>query len=173
MDQAWDGIDQGWTDLQQRMTKVGITKPADANEGMARLNVGGSHVNVRRSVLDGEQGSSSSSSPSSSWTLGNLFEAKWDKRLPVDTDGRYVLDERPTVVKHLIHALLTRPSTAERGGEFIADEMSYLHFVSRALGLSEPTGTMLTGGKSNIFGPMSGTSKAALQGWFPGETLEL
>eukprot|EP00903_Cladosiphon_okamuranus_P013730 g12783.t1 len=159
MDQAWDRIDQGWKELQQRMTDVGITKPSDAKEGMVRLNVGGSHVNSRRSVLDGKQGSSPSG-----WSLGDLFEAQWDKRLPVDTDGRVVLDES-IAVKHLIHALLTGASAAEGDRALIAaNEKPCLQITSRALGLSERVALAVTGG-SAILGPaISDTSKAALSG---------
>ena len=173
MDQAWDNVDQGWKGLQQGMAEVGITKPCDANERMVRLNVGGSPVNVRRSVLDGKGGSSSSG-----WTLGNTFEARWDERLPVDKDGRLVLDESPIAVKHLIHTLLTGSAAAEGAGELTADEKPYLPFVSRALGLtiSDPTAmeTIAVSGGSTILGPaMPDASKAALQSWFPGEELEL
>lgn len=175
MDQAWRRIDEGWKDLQQRMAEIGITKASDANEGMVQLNVGGSCVNVRRSVLDGKQGSSSSG-----WTLANLFEARWDKRVPVDKEGRYVLDESPIAVKHLIHALLTGPQAGEKrsqesGAPLIAvDEEPFLPFVSHALGLSDSTVMAAVTGGSTVLGPtVSDTIEAALQAWFPGETTEL
>eukprot|EP00752_Nemacystus_decipiens_P018456 g16546.t1 len=168
MDQAWDDIDQGWKDLQQGMTEIGITKPSGASDGMVRLNVGGSPVNVRRSVLDGKPGRSSPSAR----TLGDLFQAQWDKRLPVDKDGRYVLDESPIVVKHLIHALLRESSAAEGARELPADEEPYLPFVACALDLMT-SGVEISGGSTILGSAESGSSKAALQDWFPGETLEL
>ena len=169
MDQAWDDIDQGWKDLQQGMNEVGIAKPSDAHDGMVRLNVGGSQVNVRRSVLDAKQGSSSRFG----WTLGDLFGASWDERLPVDKDGRLVLDESPIAVKHLVHALLTGTgsSAAADAAELSADQKPYLPFVSRALGLPEPAGAMFAGRPSKILGAsdVCGTFETALQEWFPCE----
>lgn len=144
MDQAWDSIDQGWKDLQRHMKEKGITKPCDANEGMARLNAGGYPVNVRRAVLDGKRGASSSSS--SCGMLGNLLEAKWDQRLPVDEDGRFVLDESPIAVKYLIHSLLVGSSAAEGVRQLAPDERPYLPFVSRALGLTTLDTTATTTG---------------------------
>ena len=173
MDRAWERIDEGWKDLQPRMTATGIIEPSDANEGTVRLNVGGSQVNVRRSALTGKQGWAASG-----WALGVLFEAVWDRRLPVDADGRLVLDESPAVVKFLVRALLT----GAPGGQYMrgfgphliaADEKPLLPFVARALGLSDPIAMAVLGG-SAILGPaVSGTSRAALEDWFPGETLEL
>ena len=170
MNRAWESIDRRWQGIHQRMTAAGVSLPSDANDGMVRLNVGGLHVNVRRSILDGKQGSS----PFSGWTLGGLFEVGWDKPLPADADGRIVLDESPVATKYLIHALLTGPY-ADRDADFgahliAADERRYLPFVSRALGLSDPTESR----KSTILASdEQGTSRSALQGWLPGETLEL
>lgn len=110
MGQAWEGIDEGWKDLRQRMSPVGAIDRCDgATKITVRLNVGGSQIDVRRSILDGKLGSASTG-----WTLGDLFGASWDKRLPVDEDGRVVLDESPVAVKHLIHALSNGSSAAVR-----------------------------------------------------------
>eukprot|EP00752_Nemacystus_decipiens_P018455 g16545.t1 len=176
MDQAWEDIDQGWKDLQQGMTEIGITKPSGASDGMVRLNVGGSQVNVRRSVLDGKPGTSSPSG----WTLGNLFEARWNV-IPMDMDGRYVLDESPVAVKHLIHALLAESSAAEGAGEsaaprLIAHEKPYVPFVSRALGLSAPTAMAALEASTILVPAVSdslGAARAALLRWFPDETFDL
>lgn len=46
LSQVWDGIDAGWQGLQQRMTDIGITKASPPEEGMMRLNVGGSHLHL-------------------------------------------------------------------------------------------------------------------------------
>lgn len=52
------------------MTAIGITN-SSPQEGMVRLNVGGLHVNVDRSVLEGKY-----DELSTNWTFGNLFERK-------------------------------------------------------------------------------------------------
>lgn len=72
MAKAWDDIDQEWKELQTRMVELGITTPSTPNEGLVQLNVGGSHVNVRRSVLGAE-----TESPAT-WMLGRAFEGVWD-----------------------------------------------------------------------------------------------
>lgn len=38
-------------------------------------------------------------------TLANLFQRVWDKRLPGDGDSFIVLNESPTCVKNIMHAL--------------------------------------------------------------------
>ncbi|CBJ28927.1 conserved unknown protein [Ectocarpus siliculosus] len=140
INQEWDSIDEEWQTLRERMTQVGITTPLDSKKGIDKLNVGGSLVSFRRSVLSTEAGGKQQQQPST-WALENLFEAEWDKRVPGDSDGRIVLDESPTCVKHLVHGLLTRSSLAEdtaaREGEVACDDkLDLLDYTARVLGLS-------------------------------------
>ena len=159
MDQAWDSVDERWKELEQRMVEVGIARPSSSSEGMVRMNVGGSHVNCRRSVLEGKRGSCSQA-----WSLGNLFEAQWDERVPRDADGRIVLDESPVCAKHLVHALLT--GNHDFGAGLIAEEKPYLLYVARALGLS-PVGMSVEGGSTILRPGAEGPLTAALQSWCP------
>ncbi|CAN0037330.1 unnamed protein product, partial [Ectocarpus fasciculatus] len=112
------------------------------------------------------------------WALENLFEAEWDKRVPRDSDGRIVLDESPTCVKHLIQALLPRPASAEgevaRGERGLAheEEPDLLHYTARVLGLSgqqlAPVGMSIKGG-TTIFEPDEASKLTAIvQRWCPG-----
>ncbi|CAM9194691.1 unnamed protein product, partial [Ectocarpus sp. 12 AP-2014] len=169
MDQAWGSIDEGWQALQDHMAKVGITKPLDLKEGLVKLNVGGSLLAFRRSVFEGKGNGATSA-------LGNLCEAEWDKRIPRDSDGRIVLDESPTCVKHLFHDLLTTPSLAKgtvvREDDFARDETpDLLRYTARVLGLSghlAPIGMPITGG-TTIFEPHEASRMTAVvQGWCPG-----
>ncbi|CAN0083927.1 unnamed protein product, partial [Ectocarpus sp. 12 AP-2014] len=169
MDQAWDDIDEGWQALDGHMTEAGITKPLDSKEGMVMLNVGGSRLTFHRSVVE-DTGKASTSA------LGNLCEAKWDKRVPRDSDGRIVLDESPTCVKHLFQDLLTPPSLAKgtvvREDDFARDETpDLLRYRARVLGLLgyfAPIGMPITGG-TTIFEPHEvGRLTAVVQGWCPG-----
>ncbi|CAM9746903.1 unnamed protein product, partial [Ectocarpus sp. 6 AP-2014] len=155
MDQEWDSIDEGWQTLRERMKKLGITKPLESKEGMVKLKVGGSLLVFRRSVLEGK-----GKPQSPTWALGNLFEAEWDKRVPRDSDGRMVLDESPTCVKHLVHRLLIPSSSAKgtegREGDFARNEdPDLLHYTAGVLGLSghlAPVGMSIQGG-TTIFEP--------------------
>lgn len=166
MDQAWDSVENGWKKLEKRMAEVGITRPSSSSEGMVRLNVGGSHINVHRSVLERKRGFASPA-----WTLGNLFEARWDARVPRDSDGRIVLDESPVCVKHLVHILF--PGTHEIEAGLVAEEKPYLPYVAHALGLStigmSPTGMSVEGGSAILRPGEKGPLTAALQGWCPGK----
>lgn len=83
------------------MVTIGIVKPlASDDEGIASLNVGGSHVQAHSPVFQGKGGSRAS------WALTDVFAGMWDKRLPRDSDGCILLDVSPACVKHLVHALL-------------------------------------------------------------------
>lgn len=174
MAKAWDDLDRGWKELEQRMTELGITTPSASNEGLVQLNVGGSHVNVRRSVLGAEE-----ESPST-WTLGRVFESVWDKRLPRDSDGRIVLDESPACVKHLIHMLLRKSGTGSASlgsrDDFATDEAPNLPYVARALGLSRlcpELGLVVEGGSTVLEPDELGPLTTALQGWCPSEPKRL
>ncbi|CAM9839463.1 unnamed protein product [Ectocarpus sp. 8 AP-2014] len=169
MSQAWEDVDRGWHELNQSRIDAGITKPSGSQEGMLRLNVGGSHLNFRRCVLDGKK------EPTATWALGNLFESVWDDRLPRDSDGRIVLDESPACVKHLIHSLIessgAAPGSLPRGETLASDEMVYLPHVARALGLSAYIplqGMEVVGGTTILSHCEVGELTATLQGWCPG-----
>ncbi|CAM9090794.1 unnamed protein product [Ectocarpus fasciculatus] len=169
MSQAWEDVDRDWHELNQSRINAGITKPSGSQEGMVRLNVGGSHLNFRRCVLDGKKESSAT------WALANLFESVWDDRLPRDSDGRIVLDESPACVKHLIHSLIESSGATSgclsRGEALAPDEMLYLPHVARALGLSAYIplqGMEVVGGTSILSRGEVGELTATLQGWCPG-----
>lgn len=100
MSQEWGKLDQGWADLERKMSEVGISMRSPATPDPVLLNVEGSDVYVPRFVLEGTQESSAA------WTLGDLFGGGvWDKRLPRDSDGQVFLDESPACFQHLIHGL--------------------------------------------------------------------
>lgn len=160
MHQAWEDIDKGWQALQQRLIEVGAVK--NFEEGVLRLNVGGSHVNVNQSVLSG-QGAPELRG------LASLFNRVWDKRLPRDGDGFIVLDESPTCIKHIIHALLAASGTASGSaklallGNGLADEeKAYLPYIFDALGFPEPRSIVL---EPHEFDSMSAT----ILSWCPGQ----
>ena len=162
MHEAWEDIDKGWQALQQRLIEVGIAKNSN-EEGVLRLNVGGSHVNLCLSILS-KQGSSETR------TLALLFNREWDKRLPRDGDGFMVLDESSTCVKHILHKLLDASISSASGTADLAllgdglppDEQAYLPHVFRALGLRENRSIVLEPGE---FGPTSAT----ILNWCPGK----
>ncbi|CAB1119519.1 unnamed protein product [Ectocarpus sp. CCAP 1310/34] len=169
MSQAWEDVERGWHELNQCRIDAGITKPFGSQEGMLRLNVGGSHLRFRRCVLDGKK------EPSATWALGNLFESVWDDRLPRDSDGRIVLDKSPACVKDLIHSLIessgAAPGSLPRGETLAPDEMAYLPHVARALGLSAYIplqGMEVVGGTTILSHCEVGELTATLQGWCPG-----
>lgn len=78
MRQKWADVDQGWQDLEKRMREVGLTMASTVNPGAAvELNVGGSDVNIPRSVLNEMR------DLAATWTLAYLFGGgEWDTRLP-------------------------------------------------------------------------------------------
>lgn len=101
LDNEWDCVEEGWTELEERMAKVGV-RPADAKDSMVRLNVGGWTVVVSRSTLTVAPKSQTRT------VLAALFEGEWDKRVPRDAKGRLVLDESPKCFKHVLYTLLGR-----------------------------------------------------------------
>lgn len=179
MNAAWDGIDKHQGDLEAPMGEVGISKPSSSND-VLRLNVGGSNVTVHRSVLntctDGD-------GISPNWNLCDLFESVWDKRIPRDADGRIVLDESPTCVKHLLRALLKKSGAAaldspssRSGQDLPSDETTYLPFVSRALrmaGQSPAMGIPVAGGSTVLAPTEVGPLSDILRGWCPGNPSRL
>lgn len=176
---AWDGIVKHRGDLEARMVEVGISRPSSSNY-MLRLNVGGSNITVRRSVLntctDGD-------GISPTWNLCDLFKSMWDKRIPRDADGRIMLDESPTCVKHLLRALLKKPGAAAldspsscSGQGLASDETAYFPHVSRALrmaGQSPAMGIPVAGGSTVLAPTEVGPLTDILQGWCPGNPSRL
>lgn len=188
MAQAWDDLDKGWQDLRNRMAEVGIAKPLASDERIAWLNVGGSLVNVHRSILEGERGPSAAP-----WALADVLASVWDKRLPRDSEGRTVLDESPACVKHLVH---TRPGKDGDLGEALQinvladDEKPNLSHVLRALGPQVPAigmtavtgqraeratiaGMTVSGGSTVFDANNINRLIATIQGWCPGQPHEL
>ncbi|CAB1101401.1 unnamed protein product [Ectocarpus sp. CCAP 1310/34] len=119
----------------------------------------------------------------STWAMGNMFEAESENRVARDSDGRIVLDESPTWVKHLVQGLLFRSSlakdTASRDGEVAGDDiLNLLHYTARVLGLSgqlAPVLMPITGGTAILepheaskltAGVQGGTN--SMIGWFSG-----
>ncbi|CAM9160071.1 unnamed protein product [Laminaria digitata] len=146
MDAAWEELEEGWKAIYGRMVEVGLSSRT-SNEGTIRLNVGGSNVTVFCHLLAEAEGSEDS-------ILGALFEGVWGKeRIPLDADGRIVIDESPACVKHIIHTMLRdsssgRSSSAERGVSKNAarsavanDEVQCLIYTGSVMGLP---GSMLT-----------------------------
>ncbi|CAN0503228.1 unnamed protein product, partial [Scytosiphon promiscuus] len=94
-DEAWDKLKEGCAANKERMARVGLAPRTD-DEGVIKLNVGGSNVNVCWRLLAEDEEFDDS-------ILGALLDGVWDKgRIPRDADGRIVLDESPTCIKHII-----------------------------------------------------------------------
>lgn len=168
MDEAWEQLDEGWESLEKGMVSTGMVKPTPSDEGMVRLNVGGSHVNVRRSFLEELR-----DRYPESWSLGHLFEGVWDRRLPRDADGRIVLDESPTCVRYLVHGMLNSPEVT-KASKFLASHMSLsadeepdLPYVSRVLRLSGPRGKV-TGGSTMLGHDGLFPAAFTILNWCPG-----
>lgn len=170
MDNAWEDLDNGWQDLEQSMTEKGIIKAAPGNGDMVRLNVGGAHVNVRCSVLfDGAQESYGAE------RLRSLFDGVWDERVPRDADDRIVLDDSPTCVKSIVHALLKNPGKSitptELSSPLPADERFYVPYISRVIGLtgSASQNGIVQGGSKVVDPADLDRVNATLLSWCPGK----
>ena len=95
MDAAWGTLEEEWAAHNERMVSVGLAPRTD-EEGMVKLNVGGLNVNVSWRLLAVAEGFEDS-------VLGALLEGDWAQgRIPRDGDGRIVLDESPTCIKHIV-----------------------------------------------------------------------
>ncbi|CAM9189820.1 unnamed protein product [Scytosiphon promiscuus] len=166
MNSVWEDIDKRGQELEECMVAVGITKPSTSLDNMLRLNVGGSQVTVRRSILEGK-------GCPDSWTLGDLFDSVWDERIPRDNDGCIVVDESPACVRHLVHKLLQGSGSHHAPGKGFAlspEDEAHVPYVSRVLGLeSQGPGFIAVANRSTVLephelGPLSDT----LLGWCPG-----
>ncbi|CAN0122240.1 unnamed protein product, partial [Hapterophycus canaliculatus] len=171
---AWSALDQGWDALQKRMGEEGIvSEPATKVDGALSLNLGGSVINVCRSVL-AEGGKDEVSMPH----LSNLISTEWDNRLPRDTDDCIVIDESPICMKYLIYKLLERSGTAmgmaglSFDDELPLDQMAYMPHVSRVLGLPKNmpvVGMVLVPGSTTLEPEEVGPLTATLKEWCPGK----
>lgn len=120
MSKQWDNLDQEWTNVEKKMSEVGLSmswasledKMSEAAVSMRSprtpdpvvLNVGGSEVYIPHFVLEGLQ---QSSGPHT--FFGDLFRGGvWDERLPRDSDGQVFLDENPACFQHLVQTLSKR-----------------------------------------------------------------
>ncbi len=122
MGKAWEGLGEGWQDLENRLVEIGIVKTASRpQESMVRLNIGGVLVNVRWLVLEGT-------------TLGDLLEDAWDERVPRDEGGRVVIDESPMCVKYLIDVLKRSAGNVRVLEPIPLDEKAHLDYISGILG---------------------------------------
>lgn len=151
MNEAWENVDSGWQDLAQCIREKGIVKPAIGNGEVLRLNVGGSHVNINRSVLSNDTMKKSQSGGA----LLDLFESMWDERLPRDADDRVVLDESPACVKFLLHALLKGSEKNKTFGSFDKsslpdDERWGISYISQIIGLAHPALAFVKGGSKVV-----------------------
>ena len=79
------------------MTARGVVKPVSLDGYIVRLNVGGDHMNVRRSRLK-----TMHSKNITDWSIGNLFGGVLDACVLKDQNGRIVIGESPTISKHLV-----------------------------------------------------------------------
>ena len=81
---AWDELEVGWKANDERMTELGL-RPRTAEEGMIKLNVGGSNVTLFWNLLVEAEGFRDS-------ILSALLEGVWDKeRILRDADGCILL----------------------------------------------------------------------------------
>ncbi|CAN0382721.1 unnamed protein product, partial [Laminaria digitata] len=95
VDAAWEELEKGWDANSERMVTLKV-RPRTHEESVVNLNVGGSNVTVFRHLLAETEGFEES-------ILGALLEGVWGEgRIPLDADGRIVLDESPTSIKHII-----------------------------------------------------------------------
>lgn len=178
MSKEWSDLDHQWVALERQMVEKGITGPAAPNEGSLRLNVGGSHANFPRSMLEGlPKHDEDTPTP---WSFGDLFACVWDERLPRDKEGPIFLDESPKFVKHLIHSLALKCFTGNALGRAVhdrlsGDELTYLPHVSHTLGLPMDTtmprlnSVKVTGGSNTLSLDEIGPGSEVLRGWCPGE----
>lgn len=171
IDSQWEALELDRQQHQERLLEIGY-RPNTRDEGVLRMNIGGSPANVHRSLI-AKAGRESA--------FGALVSGVWDKRVPRDSDGRIVLDESPTCLKHIIHTLLNSCVTPSVSGghtsrsAVAADEEAYLMYISHVLGLSAAIPTfqkrmLVEGGSVIASSPFDiPVWSSVIRGWCPGE----
>ena len=178
LDTAWAELEEGWKINNERMAALEV-RPRTDEEGMIKLNVGGSIVNARWHLLAETEGFEDS-------ILGALLEGVWGKeRIPRDADGRIVLDESPACIKHIIHAMLGRSSSVALGlaensarSAMAPDEAPCLIYTAHVVGLpgyvpAHPKYLKLNGG-STVLEPFEiAPLGAKIREWVGGSTEQM
>ncbi|CAN0296552.1 unnamed protein product, partial [Ectocarpus fasciculatus] len=88
--------------------------------------------------------------------FGALVGGVWDKRVPRDSDGRIVLDESPTCLKHIIHILLNSCVTPSFGvsiARLLMEEHMALAYARAELREAEARATAAAQALAVIYGP--------------------
>ena len=174
---AWEELEVGWKANNERMAEVGL-RPRTAEEGMIKLNVGGSNVTVFWNLLVETEGFRDS-------VPFALLEGVWDKEgIPRDADGRILLDESPACIKHIMHAMLNggessvaegQPEIAQRSAVAM-DEVPCLMYTAYVMGLpgsvpAHPRYVQITGGGSTVLEPLEiAPFSAKVREWVGGST---
>ncbi|CAN0490036.1 unnamed protein product, partial [Laminaria digitata] len=140
VDAAWENLEEGWEANSERTATLKV-RPRTYEENVVKLNVGGSNVTLFWHLLAETEGFEDS-------ILGALLEGVWGKgRIPLDADGRILLDESPTCIKHIIAQTTLRsngragsvgvglPEGAARSAVAM-DEAPCLIYTAHVMGLS-------------------------------------
>ncbi|CAM9628859.1 unnamed protein product, partial [Ectocarpus fasciculatus] len=88
--------------------------------------------------------------------FGALVGGVWDKRVPRDSDGRIVLDESPTCLKHIIHILLNSCVTPSFGvsiAGLLMEEHMALAYSRAELREAEARATAAARALTVVYGP--------------------
>ncbi|CAN0305197.1 unnamed protein product, partial [Laminaria digitata] len=175
MDTAWAELEGGWKANDERMVTLKV-RPRTNEESVLKLNVGGSNVNVRWHFLAETEGFEES-------TLGALLEGVWGEgRIPRDADGRIVLDESPTCIKHIIHNMLDRASSVAEVGlpersarsAVPTDEGPCLFYTAHVIGLPTISNCLKMDVRSTILKPSEiAPLGAKIREWVGGSTDEM
>lgn len=171
-DKAWEEVDEGWKELNERMVEIGV-RPPTREEGILRLNAGGSCVNIWLSELEQPCGSPSAS------IFVSLLQSVWDNRVPRDAEGRIVLDESPACLKHIIYKLTVGQPlnavnvTLQDASKVMSDEKPYLYYLGHlVIGLPEhflpPFKFMQVVGGSTILKSHDRPLSSVIRNWCPG-----
>eukprot|EP00904_Undaria_pinnatifida_P000590 jgi/Undpi1/10531/HiC_scaffold_29.g12981.m1 len=176
---AWEELEGGWKTINERMVKSGL-RPCNDKEGVLKLNVGGSKVSVLWQLLAENEGFEDS-------ILGALLGGVWDEgRIPLDADGRIVLDESPAFINRIIHTMLTgRASPQAVGlpkstthGTVGIDEVPCGIYTAHVMGLPRYMPThpnyMKVEGGSTVLEPFEiAPLGAKIRGWIGGSTEQM
>ena len=182
---AWEELEEGWTANNERMAESGLSPRNSDEGGVVKLNVGGSNVGVCWHLFAEVEGFEDS-------VLGAFLEGVWGEgRVPRDTDGRIVLDESPSCIKHITHAMLRATSNGRSSSSvteglqesaassaswlLAADETPCLVYTAHVMGLpgcvpTNPTYVKMNGG-STIMEPFEiAPFSATIREWVGGST---